>query len=195
MTLVAFSDRRERVARVPAGSRGLAAAYAAFYNVEARLVEPAFDLAAQAALELESRSATVVLFTSVVDLAAAELLREALVRLERRHRPLLVNLEDPELTALAAGSPAAADPPWTAFARVAALEIVLANRRLAKTLRHAGVRAVTTPSDRLALSTLEAYLAMFRGRGGRPAGGRRSGRAGMGRRPRRGGAGAGQVAP
>ena len=195
VTLVAFSDRRERVARVPAGSRGLAAAYAAFYDVEARLVEPAFDLAAQAALELEGRSATVVLFTSVVDLAAAELLREALLRLERRHRPLLVNLEDPELTALAAGAPAAADPPETAFARVAALEIVLANRRLAKTLRHAGVRAVTTPSDRLALSTLEAYLAMFRGRGGRPASGARSGRAGMGWRPRRGDASAGQVAP
>jgi uncharacterized protein (DUF58 family) len=170
VTVIAFSDRRERTARVRPGSRGLAAAYATLYDLEARLVEPAYDLAVEAAFEVEGRSATVVLLTSVVDLAAAELLREGLLRLERRHRPLLVNLQDPELTALARRPPAT---PAEAFAQVAALDILLANRRLETTLRHAGVRAVSTPADRLALTTLEAYLAQFRGgrrgRGSRPA--------------------------
>lgn len=161
VTLVAFSDRVERVVRVAAGAKGISRAYRELFDLEPRLAEPAYDLAAGEALRLESRSATVALFTSVVDLAAAELLREALLTLERRHRPLLVNLEDPELVALATEAP---DDAPHAFAQVAALEIALANRRLATTLRRAGVRVVATPADRLALATLETYLALFRTR-------------------------------
>jgi uncharacterized protein (DUF58 family) len=164
VTVVAFSDREERRVRVRPGSRGVAQAYSALYDLEARLTEPAYDLAAERAYQLESRSATVVLLTSVVDLAAADLLRESLLRLERRHRPLLVNLQDPELERLASHPPTS---PEEAFAQVAALDIQLANRHLARRLRRAGVRVVNTPADRLALETLEAYLALFRGRRGR----------------------------
>jgi uncharacterized protein (DUF58 family) len=161
VTVAAFASGVERVVRVGTGGRGIARAYEALYDLEARLAEPAYDLAAQEAYDLEGRSATVVLFTSVVDLAAAELLRAALLSLERRHRPLLVNLEDPELQALATRPPREAAE---AFAQVAALEILLANRRLGRTLRRAGIRVVSTPADRLALEALEAYLAMFRRR-------------------------------
>ena len=85
-----------------------------------------------------------------------------MLRLERRHRPVLINLQDPELVALAVGEPRTAAG---AFAKVSALEILLANRRLGTRLRHAGVRVVNTSADRLALEALEVYLAMFRGRG------------------------------
>jgi uncharacterized protein (DUF58 family) len=160
VTILAFADRALRTVRVRSGGRGAALAYAALYDVEAQLTEPAYDLAAEAAFDVEPRSATAVLFTSVVDLAAAELLRESLLRLGRRHRALLLNLEDPELRALAAAAPA---NPAEAFAQVASLEILLANRRLARHLRRGGVRVVNTPADRLALEALEAYLAVCRG--------------------------------
>ena len=117
-----------RSVRVRSGGRGVGLAYEALYDVEALLAEPAYDLAAEAAFDVESRSATAVLFTSVVDLAAAELLRESMLRLGRRHRALLLNLEDPELRRLAAVAP---ETPAQAFAQVASLEIQLANRRLA----------------------------------------------------------------
>lgn len=158
VTLAAFSDRMERTVRVHGGQKSLQAAYGAVYDLEARRVEPAFDLAAETAVSLESRRSTVVLFTSVVDLAAAELLRRSMLRLERRHRPILINLQDPELTRLARERP---DEPRDAFARVAAMEILLANRRLGAKLRRAGVRVVSTSADRLALEALEAYLALF----------------------------------
>ncbi len=165
VTIVAFADRVLRTVRVRSGGRGAALAYAALYDLEARLAEPAYDLAAEATFAVEPRSATAVLFTSVVDLAAAELLRESLLRLGRRHRALLLNLEDPELRALAADPPAT---PAAAFAQVASLEIQLANRRLARHLRRGGIRVVNTPADRLALEALEGYLAIFRG-GAAPA--------------------------
>lgn len=161
VTLAAFSDRVERTVRLHSGSRGMPRAYERFYDLEARLVEPAYDLAVETAFELESRGGTVVLLTSVVDLAAAELLRESVLRLERRHRTLLVHLEDSQIGHLVRSEPE--DVPG-AFAQVAAMEILLANRRLAAELRRAGVRAVTTPADRLALTTLETYLALFRSR-------------------------------
>lgn len=157
-TLLAFSDRVERSVRIHGGRRGLATAYSRLYDLEARLTEPAFDIAAQSAMHLEARRSTAVLFTSVVDLAAAELLRRSLLQLERRHRPILINLLDPELVALAKAEP---DRVEEAFAKVSALEILLANRRLGARLRHAGIRVVNTSADRLTLETLEAYLAMF----------------------------------
>ncbi|MCB1055096.1 MAG: DUF58 domain-containing protein [Acidobacteria bacterium] len=163
VTLVAFSHHVERSVRMTAGSRGLAAAYGALFDLEARLTEPAYDLAAETALALEPRHATVVLFTSVADLAAGELLRDSLLQLERRHRPLLVNLRDPDLETLARRPPTS---PEEAFAQVSALEILLANRRLARHLRRAGIRIVETPADRLALDALESYLALFRQRRG-----------------------------
>jgi uncharacterized protein (DUF58 family) len=159
VTIVAFAERVLRSVRVRSGGRGAALAYEALYDLEARLVEPAYDLAAEAAFDVESRSATAVLFTSVADLAAGELLRESLLRLGRRHRALLLNLEDPDLRRLATAAPAG---PAQAFAQVASLEILLANRRLARHLRRGGIRVVNTPADRLALEALEAYLALYR---------------------------------
>ena len=161
VSLLAFSDRVERTVRTRGGTRGLEMAYGRLYDLEAHLVEPAFDVAAEAAVNLESRRSTVVLFTSVIDLAAAELLRRAVLRLERRHRPILINLEDPELLALAHGAP---ETPAEAVAKISALEILLANRRLGSELRHAGIRVVGTAADRLALEALGAYLALCGGR-------------------------------
>jgi uncharacterized protein (DUF58 family) len=136
-------------------------AYRFLFDLEASLAEPAYDTAAELVSNLESRRSTVVLFTSVVDLATAELLKESLLYLRRRHRPLLVNLEDSELQHLALGMPERADE---AFAKVSAMQILLENRRLAKGLRRSGIRVVSTPADRLALETLDAYLATYSAR-------------------------------
>ena len=163
VTVVAFSDRIERVLRAHAGSRAAAEAYAALYDLEARPTEPAYDLAVETVGTVESRRATVVLLTSVVDLAAAELLRTSLVRLARKHRPVLVNLEDPNLVRLALGVPARTEE---AFAKVSSLEMLLANRRLGRRLQRAGIAVAVAAADQLAWRTLESYLSAARPRSG-----------------------------
>jgi uncharacterized protein (DUF58 family) len=157
--LAAFSNRIERVVRVRPGARGVSQAYAALYDLEARLTESAYDVAAESARDAEFRRAKVVLLTSLVDLAGADLLREALVRLRRAHRPLLVHLEDPDIARLALGMP---ESPLEAYAKVSALEILLGNRRLATLLRHSGIDTVSTSADRLTLDTLDLYLRSLR---------------------------------
>lgn len=161
VTLIAFSDRVERVAKLPSGARGAGVAYRLFYDLEARLAEPAFELAFEQAARLESRRATVILFTCVLDLGSAELLRRSLQALVRRHRVLLVNLEDADLSRLAWAPPSSV---LEAFAKVSALEILEANRELAVRLRRLGITVASAPSDRLALETLDAYLGRARGR-------------------------------
>jgi uncharacterized protein (DUF58 family) len=161
VTLVAFSDRIEHLVRVRSDPRAIAAAYRALYDLEARLTEPAYDLAVETISAVESRRAVVVLMTSVVDLAAAELLREALLGLGRKHRPLLINMEDPDLVRLAIGVP---DSLAEAFAKTSSLEMLLANRRLGRRLQRAGIAVVAAPADQLAWKTLEAYLGLGAGR-------------------------------
>lgn len=160
--VAAFSNRILRAVKLAPGGAGVRELYRALFDVEAELVEPAYDLAAEWVLRGGGRRSTVVLFSSVVDLGAAELLREGLRRLELRHRPILVNLEDPELQALAFGPPEGVPG---AFAKAAALGIVTENRRLARRLRRQGVRVLSVPSDRLALEAIDAYLATLASRG------------------------------
>ena len=171
VALLAFSDRIERRVRVHAGAGGVRAAYGSLFDLEARLAEPALEAAIEQGLQLEPRRGVAVLFTSVVDLAAAERLHGSLLRLQRRHRTLLVNLEDPQVGQLAAAAPRT---PAEAFGKVAAMEILLANRRLGRELGRAGVLTVSTPADRLALDALDAYLSFFQA----PGRGRRMRRAG-----------------
>jgi uncharacterized protein (DUF58 family) len=162
--IATFSDRLERVVRVEA--RGLARVYESLFDVEARMTEPAFGTLTEIVGSLEHRRATVVLFTSVVDLGAAEVLKEALVGLARRHRVILVNLEDADLSRLAFGVP---DSLAEAYAKVSAMGIVLANRGLGRRLVRSGVQVVTTAADELAWEALGAYLEL-EGRGrARPA--------------------------
>lgn len=156
--LVAFSNRVVRTVRVAPGGNGVREAYAALFDLEAERVEPAYDLAAEWVLRSGERHSTVVLLSSVVDLGAAELLREALLRLELRHRPILVNLMDPELQGLAFGVPSTVPE---VFAKTAALGILLENRNLARRLRRHGVRVVSVPADRLALEAIDTYLSLF----------------------------------
>jgi len=157
VTALAFSSRVERLVRAPAGTLGSSVLYERLFDLETRLVEPAYDIAASETARLEPRRANVVLFTSLVDLVSAEVLRIALLELSIRHRVLLVNLEDADLARQALGVP---DSSRDVFAKVSALEILLANRRLAVKLRRAGIRILTSPADRLALETLNAYLGM-----------------------------------
>jgi len=159
-TVIAVSDRVERVSRLRPGAGAVSVAYRDLFDLEARLVEPAYDAAADAVSRLSPRRSTVVMLTSVVDLAAVERLSEVAVGLARRHRTILVNLQDPDVTSLAMGAPESAGD---AFAKAAALEILLANRRLARRLRRAGLSVATTPADRLAWDTLVAYLDLNRG--------------------------------
>ncbi len=155
VTVIAFADRILRTIRVRPGSRGAAAAYAALFDVEATLKEPAYELAAEAVDSLDSRRTVALLMTSVVDIAAADAVRNALGMLRRRHRPILINLEDPDVHRLVS---AECRTPIDAFAQTEALGILAGNRRMAARLRHSGVAVASVSAKDLASQALQLYL-------------------------------------
>ena len=156
--VAAFSDRIEKQIQVRSGEAGIRSAYEQLYDLEARAAEPVYDLVGEWVRTSAPGRATVVLFTSVVDLAAAELLRNTLQQISRRHRALLINLEDPVIRGLAEGAPQNAPE---VFAKLYSLDILLHNRKLAAQLRRRGIVTVSASADRLALATLESYFALL----------------------------------
>ncbi len=155
VTVTTFADRIEREVRVGTSPTALHRAYSRLFDAEARLTEPAYDLAARYALDHGGSNTVVLLMTSVVDMVAAEVLRDCALAIGRRHRPLLVNMLDPELYALLDQAP---DSGQEAFAQIGAVELQLANEQLARRLRRAGVRVVHSRADQLGLETLNAYF-------------------------------------
>jgi uncharacterized protein (DUF58 family) len=155
VTVIAFADRILRTVRVRPGARGAAAAYAALFDIEAELKESAYELAAEAVDSLDSPRTVALLMTSVVDIAAAESVRASLAMLKKRHRPILVNLEDPDLHRLGASE---GRTTLDAFAKTGALGILAGNRRMAARLRHAGIAVASVSAKDLASETLQVYL-------------------------------------
>ena len=88
-------------------------------------------------------------------IAAAESVRRALGVLRLRHRPILVNLEDPDLHRLGAGDSRTA---VEAFAKAGALGILAGNRKMAVKLRHGGIAVASVSAQHLAGETLRLYL-------------------------------------
>lgn len=156
--VAAFSDRIETQLAVRSGEAGIRSAYERLYDLQARPVEPLYDVASEWVRGAASGRATVVLFTSVVDLAASQLLQSAVRDIARRHRVLLVNLEDPVIRALAEDPPTRTEE---VFAKLYSLDILLHNRRLATQLRRRGITTVSASADQLALATLESYFALL----------------------------------
>ena len=148
---------RARPLRQPAA----AAPTRALYDLEARPGRARLRPGRGDGLGVEPRRATVVLLTSVVDLAAAELLREALLAWRGKHRPVLVNLEDPELCASPSGVP---DAHGGGLRQGLGLEILLANRRLGRAAAAGGIAVAAAAADQLAWRALESYLSASRPR-------------------------------
>lgn len=158
--VLAVSDRIERQIQVAGGTSGLSLAHRQLYDLEARPSETLFDLATESVLKAALPRATVVVFTSISDLAAAELLLGSLRRLRSRHRPMLINLEDPAISKLARDRPETEEE---AFAKLSSLEILLRNRGLSRQLQRGGIAAINASADQLALAALEGYFEILGG--------------------------------
>ncbi|HEX3873378.1 MAG TPA: DUF58 domain-containing protein [Solirubrobacteraceae bacterium] len=102
-----------------------------------------------------ARRALVLVFTDLVDLAAARSLLAAAPLLTRRHAVAVVGVEDPDLPRAADRVPRdAAD----AYATVAAVDMLEARLAVAGQLRRRGAQVIEAPVDQLALRCVQAYL-------------------------------------
>jgi uncharacterized protein (DUF58 family) len=154
-TLVLFSKEVRTVLTVDRHQKSFRPVFARIYAEAADAEEADYAAVAQWTVRRVRERALVVLCTSVIDPMGAERVQEAVTILARRHRPLLVDLQDPSLHEMARSVPADAAE---AYAKVSAMGLVHANRGFARTLRAHGVDVLSVPASKLAVSLLQHYL-------------------------------------
>jgi len=107
------------------------------------------------------RRSLIVVFTDLVTLDAARPLIANMSRLAKRHLPLCVTINDPNITHLAGQSPHTSD----AVYQRAVAEMLLDERRVVlDTLNRSGVLTLDVPADKLTVSVINTYLEL-KGRG------------------------------
>ena len=137
--------------------RGAEPVVRALFDLEPVEVESDFERAFQAVSG--RKRALLVLFTDLVDAAAARTLLSIVPVMARRHVIMVVSCRDPDLDAAVDTPPV--DLRDTLRATVA-LDLLVARRRTTAMLRRLGVAVVEAPPDRLGPACVRAYFRLKR---------------------------------
>jgi uncharacterized protein (DUF58 family) len=149
--VVAFDRDIRREVRPRRG--GSKAVVQAIFDLEPSPVDSDYDLAFRTIGG--SKRALVLVFTDMIDEAAAQSLLKATPILVRRHAVVIASLRDPDLDA------AITAPPRTArdtYAAAIALDVLDARTRVVSQLRAMGAQIVEAPPGRLNEACVAAYL-------------------------------------
>lgn len=154
VTVVLFSDEIRRVVTVD-GRTGWAGVFEALYAEHSDGKPSDYVGAAGWVAQNVRRRGFVVLFTSVGDAAGVETLAPALALLRRRHRTVLVDLEDPAVVEVLRRGP----KDQAELCEMASAWMVRGrNEEMATRLRRAGVEVVRSSADGLMVRTVRRYL-------------------------------------
>jgi uncharacterized protein (DUF58 family) len=133
--------------------RGGEAVVRAVFDLEPRRIDSDYEQAFHAVGR--GKRAFVVVFTDLLDEAAAAALLDAIPYLARRHAVAIASCSDPDLTALVSTPPAERND---VFSAVAALDVLDARERVTSRLRRTGATVIEAAPDRLAAACVSAYL-------------------------------------
>ncbi len=135
------------------GRRGGRRVVRALFDLEPSGRDSDFELAC--ARVGASRRALVLVFTDLVDLAAARSLLAAAPLLTRRHAVVVVSAQDPDLRRAAVRPPA---DTAEAYETVAAVDVLETRLAVAAQLTRRGAMVIEAPAERMALRCVQAYL-------------------------------------
>ena len=132
--------------------RGARAVIGALFDLESAPVESDYELAFR---NVGEKRTLVMIFTDLLDDAAARSLANAMPVIARRHAVVVLSALDPEIQGIVAQLPRdLAD----AYASAAAADLLTARRRAAAMLRRAGAEVVEAAPERLSAASVNAYL-------------------------------------
>ncbi len=148
---VAFDDRVRR--RVPPRRRGGRAVLEALFDLEPTSADADYELAFRHVTG--GKRALVLVFTDLLDEAAAQGLTEAIPVLARRHHVVVASVRDPDLDAMVRTPPKDVSD---VLAATVALDVLGARTRVAARLRRSGADVLEAPPGALAAACVAAYL-------------------------------------
>lgn len=139
--------------QVPPRRRGADAVVQALFDLEPS--SATCDFGAAFRLVGEGKRALVLVFTDLVDEAAARLLLEALPGIARRHHVLVVAIAEPGVDAALRRAP---DTKVDVYAAAAALDVSVARDAVVNRLGALGVEVISVPALRLSAACVASYL-------------------------------------
>ena len=149
--VLAFDDSVRRHLRPR--RRGSDAVVRAVFDLEPRPVDSDYELAFHAIGR--GKRAFVIVFTDLLDEAAASALLDAVPFVARRHAVAIASCSDPDLTGLVTRPPVDRED---VFSAVVALDVLDARSRVTSRLRRTGAAVIEAAPDRLAAACVSAYL-------------------------------------
>ena len=135
--------------------RGAKAVLAAVFDLEPRSVDSDY-LRAFAAVS-EGKRALVIVFTDLIEDAAARPLLDAIPVLAKRHAVVVASVADDALENLVVSDPVR---PIDVYRAIAAGDVLSARDQVVVSLRHAGADVVTAPRETFAAACVRAYVRM-----------------------------------
>jgi uncharacterized protein (DUF58 family) len=140
---------------LPPRRRGAKAVLTAVFDLEPRSVDSDYRRAFAAVSE--GKRALVVVFTDLVEEAAARPLLDAIPVLARRHAVVVASVADDELEELVVSEPSRL---IDVYRSVAAGDVLAAKDRVVAALQHAGVDVVTASAEAFAAACVRSYVRM-----------------------------------
>jgi uncharacterized protein (DUF58 family) len=125
------------------------------YNVQSQPVEADYRRGLGYLSVKNKRRSLIVVFSDLVTLDAAQPLIAYMGRLAKHHLPLLVIMNDPNITRIAAQQPASSGD---VYQRAVAEQLLDERRIILDTLNRAGVLTLDVPADKLSVSVINKYL-------------------------------------
>ncbi len=125
----------------------------AILDAEPTMVDTDYDLAFRTVSG--GKRSLIIVFTDLVDTAAARALIASVPVLTRRHAVLVASVRDPDLDAARRRLPTTTHD---VFASAVAIDVLDERRRVADRLEHAGARVVEAPAAALGEACVRAYL-------------------------------------
>lgn len=125
------------------------------YNIEPRMEEPRYFIAAQAMASAFKRRSLVVIFTDVVDQRTSEGLLRLTLSLFPRHLPLITAMRDTEVALLADMNP---NSVRDLYVSGVAAETIYRRELLMSKLRTMGAMVIDSAPSKISGETLDQYL-------------------------------------
>lgn len=149
--VVAFDSEIRR--RVATGRRNSDAVIAAVFDLEPRAIDSDYEVAFRSVGS--SKRALVVVFTDLLDEAAARSLVSAMPVITRRHAVVVASVRDPDVEGAVRTTPKDSGDVYRA---AVALELIEGRTRVIAELRRAGAEVVEAAPQHLAAACVRAYL-------------------------------------
>jgi uncharacterized protein (DUF58 family) len=149
--VVAFDDQVRR--RLDPRRRGGEAVVRAVFDLEPRPVDSDYELAFRTVAH--GKRALVIVFTDLLDEAAATALLDAVPVLTRRHAVVVASVRDPDLVEMVTAPPR---EPAAVYSAVVALDVLDARALVTSRLRRMGADVLEAPPAGLAPACVAAYL-------------------------------------